>query len=404
VTGTYPQSCCGNLNNKNQGIKKMVTATFLSRSIKTQVVSSTDSAWQECLNALPYDFYHLPGYLELEADRHNATSEAIIIKDGSEVFFLAYLIRDCRNISDSYKFGREPIYDVISPYGYSGMLVSQAGQNPRFIKKCLNIIYEYWQKKNVCSAFIRLHPLLNSYIDRSTLLERGDADSDQFMTCNHRFTVCERGDVVICDLTNDVEEIWKQFRSSHRTKINKLRRAGFTVKIGSGAEDLDIFIDIYLETMNRVNASNTYYFTRDYFEKLFQALGDRLNICLVEVQGEIVAASLITEFNGIVQYHLGGTRTAFLPQSPTTIMFDYIIKWAKERHNQYVNLGGGLGSNQDSLYHFKAGFSDLVKSFVTIETIVNPDIYEHLIRLRAEYLGKTIPDLKNTSFFPIYRS
>jgi Acetyltransferase (GNAT) domain len=368
----------------------MVGLTFLSNSIQTQVVSPTDSAWQACLNTIPHDFYHLPGYLALEAHRHNATSEAIIVTDGEEVFFLPYLIRDCCQISGSDPFGHG-IYDAISPYGYPGMLVNQAGQNPRFIEQSLNTIYDYWREKNICSAFIRLHPILNSYIDRSI------ADRDKFV-------VCDRGNVVICDLTSDIDQIWKQIRANHRTKINKLKRSGFIVEMGSADEYMDVFIDIYRETMNRVNATNAYYFTRDYFQKLSQVLGDCVNICVVKTAGEIVAASLITELSGIVQYHLGGTKTAFLPQSPTTIMFDYMIRWAKQRNNRYLNLGGGLGGNQDSLYHFKSGFSDRVKSFSTIETIVNKDVYAQLTQLRAESLGKTVLELENTSFFPVYRS
>lgn len=369
----------------------MVGVTSLESSMLTQVVSPTDLDWQGCLNTLPHDFYHLPGYLELEATRCNATPEAIIIKDGEEVFFLAYLVRDCQQVSDPHKFELEQISDAISPYGYPGMLVSQSGQNPRFITKCLNTIYDRWHQKNICSAFIRLHPILNSYIDSSI--------------CNSsRERLCQRGDVVICDLTNSLEAIWQQIRSSHRTKINKLKRAGFTVRMVPMAKYLDTFIDIYLETMHRVNATNTYYFTRDYFNGLFKVLGDRINICAVELDGEIVAASLITEFSGIVQYHLGGTRTKFLPQSPTIIMFDYMIRWAKQRDNQYLNLGGGLGGDRDSLYHFKSGFSDLVKSFATIETIIDRDIYDRLTQEKATSLGLTISELQAAPFFPAYRS
>jgi hypothetical protein len=378
----------------------MIGVKFLQKSMKTQVISPSDPDWQECLNNMPHDFYHLPGYLDLESKRYSATAEAIIIKDEEEVFFLPYIIRDYCQLVDSDKFGHDRIYDVISPYGYPGMLVSQAGQNHRFVDKCLEIIYTYWQEKNICSAFLRLHPILNSYIDSSN----GD--------CHRTITSCElpqqrlrhRGEVVVCDLTEDLEEIWKQFRANHRTKINKLRRSGYVVKMGSVDKYLDIFINIYIETMNRVNATNSYFFSRDYFYQLFQALGDRLNICVVEIAGEIVAASLITEFSGIVQYHLGGTRTEFLPQSPTTIMFDYIIKWAKERNNQYLNLGGGLSGNHDSLYHFKSGFSNRTKSFVTLETIVNQGLYDHLTNIRAESLGLMTSEITDTSFFPAYRA
>ena len=376
----------------------MTGVTFLPNSIETQVFLSTNPDWQTYLNTVPHDFYHLPGYLELESQRYNATPEAILIRAGEEAFFLPYLIRDCDQIGDLSTLGGDRIYDVISPYGYPGMLVNPAGQNPEFIKKCFNIIYKYWQEQNICSAFIRLHPILNSYIDNSI------CDRHEFASSNiPQVRLHQRGDVVICDLTSDLEQIWKQTRANHRTKINKLKRSGFVAKMAPADRYLDVFIDIYLETMNRVNASKSYYFTRDYFYKLFQVLGEGIQICVVEIDGVAIAASLITEYSGIVQYHLGGTRTEFLPQSPTTLMFNYMIEWSKQRNNKYLNLGGGFSGGRDSLYHFKSGFSDLTKSFATLETIVNCDTYDRLTQLRSEFLGMTTSAINNTLFFPAYR-
>ena len=377
----------------------MMGLELSQRSMLAKIVSPVDLDWQECLNTIPHDFYHLPGYLELEAHRQNATAEAIVIRNGLEVFFLPYLIRECDRHEDIDKSARDRIYDVISPYGYSGILVSSVGQNPIFIKKCLTLVYDYWQQQHICSAFIRLHPILNSYIDSSMFASDIAVENKDLKT-----NLSPRGNVIVCDLTNDLDDIWKQIRSSHRTKISKLRRSGFTVRMVPAEKYLDVFIGIYLETMSRVNASKIYYFTKDYFKKLVEVLGDRLALCVVEIDNEVIAASLITEVSGIVQYHLGGTTTQYLPQSPTIIMFDYIIRWAKERNNHYLNLGGGLGGNQDSLYHFKSGFSDRIKSFATVETIVDRAIYNRLTHSRAEVLGITPLEIQATSFFPSYRA
>ena len=123
----------------------MTGATVLPNSNKVRVVLPADPVWQKYLNTLPHDFYHLPGYLELEAQRYGAKAEAIVIQLDAEVFFLPYLVRDCDLHGD-------PVYDVISPYGYPGMLVSPAGQNPQFIDRCLQTIYRYWQERNICSG------------------------------------------------------------------------------------------------------------------------------------------------------------------------------------------------------------------------------------------------------------
>jgi Acetyltransferase (GNAT) domain len=369
----------------------MVELKMRQDSMTIRVVSPTDSHWQDLLETIPHDFYHLPGYLSLEATRYNAAPEAIIIKDDGKIFFLPYLVRDCLQLLASNTSQFNQIYDVVSPYGYSGILVNQLGQNLDFIKRCFDLIYTHWYERNICSAFIRMHPILNSYLNH-------------LLFDDHKFVFCQQGNVVVCDLTKDFSDIWKQFRSNHRTKINKLTRADFVAKIGSVDEYLDVFIDIYRETMDRVNATDSYYFTQDYFKNILKTLGDRIKICVVEINSEIVAASLITEFSGIVQYYLGGTRTEFLSQSPATIMFKYMIEWAKQRNNTYLNLGGGLGGVEDSLYHFKAGFSDEFKPFTTIRTIVNQGDYHRLVLARAKSLGVPELEMESTSFFPAYRA
>lgn len=81
---------------------------------------------------------------------------------------------------------------------------------------------------------------------------------------------------------------------------------------------------IYEETMERVKASKLYYFSEEYLEKLADLLKDKIHLCLVEFQEQIACSGLFTECCGIVQYHLGGTRTNFLKQAPSKLMFDYV--------------------------------------------------------------------------------
>ena len=71
------------------------------------------------------------------------------------------------------------------------------------------------------------------------------------------------------DLTLDEGQIWAKTRRGHQSTINKCIRLGLTVRTVSFAEYLDEFIDIYEETMNRVQAQDSYYFDRDYFYKTF---------------------------------------------------------------------------------------------------------------------------------------
>ncbi len=355
-----------------------------------EIISPTDLRWQQYLDTVPHDFYHLSGYLELEAKWHGAIAEAVLVSDRGETFFLPYLMRDCDDVLSSHEFPVSEVYDTISPYGYPGILVSNP-HNLGFIKQAWILIHQSWRDRNICSAFLRLHPLIND-------LAAHDWSAIDSQAIYHY------SDVVVCDLTLSLDELWRQTRSSHRTKINKLRRSGFSVRMAPVEQYLDIFIAIYLETMRRVNARSIYLFDRDYFSNLVRILADRVKICVVEFDDEVVAASMITELSGIVQYHLGGTKTEFLKYSPTTLMFDYIREWSKSRGNNYLNLGGGLGGQHDSLFHFKAGFSKEIKTFTTIRSIVDRELYQYLTTLRAKTLGREAAELRSLTFFPTYRA
>ncbi|MEP2058219.1 MAG: hypothetical protein ABJJ05_10465, partial [Maribacter litoralis] len=69
----------------------------------------------------------------------------------------------------------------------------------------------------------------------------------------------------------------------------------------------------------------------------------------------------------------------------------------------YLNLGGGRGgSNEDSLFRFKSGFSKEFKNFKLWKYIVNHEVYD---KLTTDHLNK-FPgvDKNDISFFPKYRA
>jgi Acetyltransferase (GNAT) domain len=354
-----------------------------------EVLSPSDPNWELTIDELSHDFYHLPDYAILESDRLNAVPQGIVIRDGIKCFFLPYLLRSCEDIQETVG---QNIYDVISPYGYPSFVLNDAGKDADFLNNCFKALKNTWYEQNICSAFIRLHPIINSHIHQSFPFEWS--------------FIHTHSDTVVCDLQLTEEQLWQQTRKSHRTKINKLNRLGFHSKI-TIANDINLlepFIQVYEETMSRVGANSLYSFGREYFSNLISALGQQLYVCEIEIDNQIVAASLITEFGGIVQYHLGGTKTEFLNQSPSTLMFDHIRTWAKKRNNNFLHLGGGVGNEKDSLYHFKAGFSKTTKPFMTMRMIVNENSYNQLTKSTALNSNRTQLEMSKSSFFPAYRA
>lgn len=352
-----------------------------------QVLELSNPLWSQTLKQLRHDIYHLPEYFSLEAIRIKSTPEAILISDKEKLFFVPYLVRQCSDILESESIPQN-IFDIVSPNGYAGILLNEAAaKTPEFVDFAINKLTQALSNKQVCAAFLRLHPILNRNFNQ--------IQSD----------ICKvSGETISVDLKLSEAEIWQQTRSEHRNKINKCKRNGLTARMVSFKQYIDEFNLIYEETMARVGASNFYYFGYEYFLRLSETLGEYLHLCLIELNEKITCAGLFTECCGIVQYHLGGTRTDFLKQAPSKLMFDYVRFWAKKRGNEVFHLGGGVGGEKDSLYHFKAGFSKQKHTLLTLRLIIDKNKYLHLVDLRAKYLNIEVEKILQTDFFPAYRS
>lgn len=353
--------------------------------MKIQIMDSGSSLWLKTLEIIRHDSYHLPGYVDLEAQRTNANAEAILIADDDKIFFLPYLLRDCNDL-----FADTEVFDVISPYGYPSIVLSEAATKDReFVKLAMKQLISALRERGVCSAFFRLHPILNQGFEEILAPE-----------------VCQiTGETISIDLRLSVSEIWQQTQKSQRKQISRCNRDGFTVRMVPVIPYIDEFTQVYHETMRRASSVEYYYsFDSQYFLQLAEALGDKLHLCVVELNNQIASAGLYTECCGIVQSTLGGTRTKFLKQSPNSLRVDYARCWAKERGNDFLHLGGGVGSSKDGVYHFKATFSQHRDNFLTMRLIIDEEKYRHLVELRAKYLNTETEKLLNSNFFPAYRS
>jgi len=56
-----------------------------------ETLTNNDPRWTAALCRLRHDFYHLTTYVELEAQRMNATPEALLVSDDKRLFFIPYL-------------------------------------------------------------------------------------------------------------------------------------------------------------------------------------------------------------------------------------------------------------------------------------------------------------------------
>jgi hypothetical protein len=204
------------------------------------------------------------------------------------------------------------------------------------------------------------------------------------------------GETVAMDLTLDEAGLWKGIREGHQWTIKKCRRLGFVARMVSLRAYVECVMEIYRETMDRVQAKESYYFGRAYFARLAEMPG-QVHCAVVESEGQPAAACIFFECDGIVQAHLGGTRSEFLHKSPFHLLLYSAAEWARSRGNRYLHMGGGVGGSNDRLLQFKRGFSPLRFPFSTLRLVTDEGKYRELTTRRAQ--AAAVSD-----FFPAYRA
>ena len=363
----------------------IITATPRSRRARgpeCRVLRSWDQEWLGVLDRVErHDFYHLPQYQRVEEFRLGATAHLFTYSEGDYLIALPLLLRPIEEVLGRWN-------DATSAYGYCGPIASHQEMPEPVVSNFQMALRGALLDRRVIAVFSTLHPLL-----RQDHLLAGLGELHQ------------TGQTISIDLTISREKQVQQYRQNFRRRIKKQRHDGDVVcMLDEEKHYLGEFIGLYNETMQRVHAAPVYFFGKDYFHQLPDLLGSALHLFVALIEGEVAAAGLYTLCDGIVQYHLGGTRNEFLKASPMGLVMDTVRLWANEVGAHVLHLGGGVGAQEDSLFQFKAGFSDRRDSFSTWRWVVDAEKYQEACKRRAQNIALQGLEPTSTDYFPAYRS
>jgi hypothetical protein len=336
------------------------------------VINVNDSRWNDIVfSSLQFDFYHTRSYHLLE--KENDTVLFVYFFDDN--FIAIPLV--IRSIPDS------DLQDCTSVYGYCGPVSNIKFNNLpseaiNQFKKGLN---SFFMERKIISSFSRLHPMF-------PFQERIFKDFGQVLPLNK---------TVAINLNQPVGLQRDEYNKTTRMHINRALKNGIFIRKTSDFEDLERFIAIYYKNMQRVNANPGYYFSLDYFRNLINVTDFDSVLFVAEKDCEIIAGGIFTICNGIMQYHLGGTKNEMLKFSPLKLLIDSARIYANEMGCNYFHLGGGYGGEDDTLFRFKSGFSKDLCEFKVWRKIVNKQVYSDLV---ARKFGDNLP---SSDYFPLYR-
>lgn len=335
------------------------------------------SQWNAELSLIKHlDVYHTYDYHHISK---NEDDIPILLKytDGNTTLLLPLLFRPIENTGYN---------DATSVYGYAGLLTANIDKD--FDKRNFQKeLHEFFIENKIVSVFSRLHPYIKH---QETPLEGLGS-------------ITALGQVVYIDLNDTLEDQRKMFNRRMKTYLNKSRK--ICTVIESKREDhLQTFMELYRDTMTRVNADKRYFFSDEYFKQLMSSKDFEAKL-LLNIHNESQSMSggaLFLVKGNFVQYHLSALNEDFHDLNSIKLIIDEMRIKSTNSEFDYLNLGGGRGSNEDSLFAFKSNFSKKFKDFKIWKYIVNEKMYDILVQNHLK--ESTENEHIDPEFFPAYRS
>lgn len=304
--------------------------------------------WNQILEKIgDFDLYFYEEYFDLYTNNENIKSCFVYIND-EEIFLFPFI---------KSKIPNTDFWDFESPYGYGGPLSNSNKKD--FLNEAFHSFYTFMKENKFISGFIRFHPLLNNH----NLLP------SKYIFQNRK---------IVSILLDDKFESFMIKKNKEEFKI--ANKNDFEFIVDFEFKFLSDFIKIYNETMDKLNASNFYYFKESYFIKIKESLKNKAFLTLLFKDGNIVAGFLIFINNNIASYHLSASSSNYLKLYPNQFLMYKTSKYLLDTLNiKFFNLGGGNNEDENNtLLRYKKRFSDNIHTFYIGKIIINEDIYKEL--------------------------
>jgi serine/alanine adding enzyme len=361
----------------------------------TEKLLSLDSAedwreWEELVSRSPYaDTYYRPGYVAAYRSQ-GGDIRGLVLNTKSRRFLLPLVFRPLSTLS----FAPEASgFDVITPYGYGGILPLEADPVSQEDGAQLVASLQAWCRvEGVVSCFLRLHSLEAQHkwfeglrLDGVDLQYSGPTKSVELLEWDEAQAV--------------PTALPKGRRDKMRWARRKLALEMYTCDEPASDAALQQFIEIYKGTMDRRQASGFYYFPDSYYRDLAHGLGRDMAIVIARAQEQPVAAAIFFADGKYAHFHLSGSTDEGRRLHSSAVVILKGAEWARARGCTRLHLGGGVTPN-DSLFMFKDTFGGKTFEFYSLRMVAVHARYADLLERRLEAVGNPL----RPNFFPEYRA
>lgn len=335
--------------------------------------------WNRCVRSFDdYDVFYLHEYALafMNENRKNGVPVLLYYKNGAERAINVVFKRDIAlDEKMQGKIADGEYFDLVSPYGYGGFFGTITDYEE------LNRAYnDFCVSQNYICEFVRFE-LFGDYYAHY------DGETE---TRTHN---------VVRNLEMSLDEMWMDFKQKVRKNVKKATGNNLEIIIENTGEYLQDFLGIYYSTMDRSNAENEYYFSKQFYEML-NKMKDNIMYFHVVYEGKVISTELVIYGAENCYSYLGGTNREYFDLRPNDFLKYEIIKWAKQKGLKNFVLGGGYGAD-DGIFQYKTCLApNGIVDFYIGRKVFDKENYSKLVAIRAE----DNPECLESSYFPKYRA
>lgn len=312
-----------------------------------------------------------PAYLQLFAATNDRVLAATLASEDGRILY-PFLQRAIPGRPED-----DQLTDITTAYGYGGPVFWGPESAAQLAQEFWSAFDGWVSRERVVSEFVRFSLF---------------SDADGW----YPGEVVDRQLNVVVPVNVEEDVLWRSFESKVRKNVKRARESRIEVVVDDTGEFLDDFLSIYTATMNRREAADHYYFSREFFERIHQDLVGQFAYFHAYRDGAIVSTELVLVSAHAVYSYLGGTHADAFPYRPNDLLKYEIIRWARDQGKQSFVLGGGVAPG-DGIERYKRAFApDGSREFRTGQRILLPNAYSRLV--------DSTNGSMSTGYFPAYRS
>jgi hypothetical protein len=339
-------------------------------------------AWRLALSRFAkIDVCHLPEYHDAYSTRI-AGSKALLwnFEKNGEHLSYPFLLGPVSIKGPQNQIEPTEYFDISGIYGYSGPLSTT--DNAQFLQEAWSAFDEWAKQQKIICEFIRFSDF---------------AGNSKWAHSSCKVEI--NRPVSLAILPTDVEVHFQSLHSKTRNMIRRASKEGLTSRRVNMQDGLQEFRELYLETMDRNQATGFFTYDDTYYRKLLKMAEDEVMLFGVYDGAKMVSAAMCLTHKKYALYHLGASNFAASRIGAGNLVLFEMAKALIEKGVEYFNIGGGrTTAADDPLFGFKKSNGTSVGNFMIGKRVIDQVGYESVAK-KWQALHKTDVNTQQLQFY-----